>query len=314
MGLVKQDDHKQVALSLMTMLNEIKTPTEEYKPYILLCDNTYESVEKAVYDNASGGCDVIISIGHHMATVFTQIHANGSPIPTIFVGASNPASLKTIKSLDRPGGAMSGVCIAEPSATDLAEQLKILYPYVTKIHIPYHPQGMQDLIQQRAEALIKALQDIDFEIIAHTVTEPQEAIDWIQDTIDEIQAVLLIEGCIVGDYAESHIAYICAATERIFISSNGFYGIERGAPFAYGIQSSAMLPEVISMVRRFWNDRKLLGLQAVITLPDTRKLFVNRFKLPWLPKSLLQKIYTSPIFNIVFKWVRCPIKIERNDL
>ena len=316
MGLVKQDDHKQVALSLMTMLNEIKTPTEEYKPYILLCGDTLEDTQKALYENVSDGCDVIVSIGHQMTGVVTQIHINEGPIPTVFVGASNPTSFKTIKSLDRPGGAMSGVCVAELSATDYAQQLKFLYPYVTKISIPYQPQGMQGLIQQRAAKLTQALQETGFEVITHTVTEPQEALDWLQDTIEEIQAVLLIEGCIVSDYAESSIAYLCAATERIFISSNGLTGIYRGAPFAYGMENTLMLTEVVNMIRRFWRDRKLLGMQPVVTLPSTHQVFINTFMLPWLPNKLLKTIdylRSTKNYTVMFKWINCPVKIERTE-
>jgi ABC-type uncharacterized transport system substrate-binding protein len=313
MGLAKHDDHKEIALSLMAMLNEIKTPTEEYKPYILLCEDTPKSIQKSLQNNASDGCDVIVSLGHQTTSIITILRPEIGLIPTVFVGVPAPETLGIIQSLEKPGGVMSGVCFAEPSAKDLAEQLQILYPYVTKIHIPYEENGMQGLIKARAESVMKELQSIGFEIIMRPVVSPQEAIDWLEDTIQDIQVILLIEGCIVSHFAESYVAYLCAITDRILISSNGLLGIEQGASFAYGMKNTLMLPEAVNMIRRFWRDRKLLGTQPVVTLPDTRQLFVNKFKLPWLPRILLEKIYTHPKFHVLFKWIRCPIKIERDD-
>ena len=307
MGLIEQDDHRQIAASLRTMLNKIKTPTEEYKPYILLCGDTLEDTQKALYENASNGCDVIISIGCHMTTTIVRIHTDEGPIPTIFVGVPNPINLGLMKSLQKPGGTLSGVFMEEPSAEHHAQQLFVLYPYVTKICMPYNPKSIGSLIQERATLLIKALTALGFEITPQLVSTAQDAIDFVTNNIDSFDAVLLLEGCSAAAFAEKPIAYICAQADRFLLSSNGMAGINHGASFSYGCPNNILLPEVVNMIRQFWNGRKPLGNLPATVLPSNRNLFVNRFRMPWLPHYIKQNIRNKPDITVLCHWTRNPI-------
>ncbi len=313
MGLTLRDDHTEVAAQLRTLLNAIDTPEEAYKPYIFFCEHTKEAVKDALQNNATSGCDIIVSIGYKMTTLLIELQPEIGLIPTLFVGIPKSVELGLVQSLQKPGGVLSGVCMEEPSVQQLADNLKVLYPYVTKISIPYSLADNSEVIKTRVLQLVPALERIGFEVITYEAHNPQHGLDWVTNSLETIQAILLVEGCLLSSYAEPYIAYLCTNTERILISSNGYAGIENGAPFSYGVKESPLLPEVVAMIRRFWRDRKAVGLQPVSVLPESRFLIVNKFMLPWLPSSLLQKIYSHPGLRIIFKWINCPITIGKDD-
>jgi hypothetical protein len=314
LGLSKYEDHKLIALYLMDRLKEIKTSSEEYKPYILLCDDSFEAVQNMLAEYTEKlGCDVLISSGYRIASILPAVYEAQGPLPTIFLGVADPMRLGIMKSLEKPGGTFSGVCMAEPDAEHHVEQLRVLHPYVKKICIPYDSASLGGLVKKRAALMFSALQAAGFEAGLYDVRNLQEALKVVAAQTNTVQAVLLIEGCSIAATGEKAVAYMCGMAGRLLLSSSGQAGIGHGASFSYGCANNILLPEVIGMVRRFWRDRKPVGMQPVITVPDSRRLFINRFRLPWLPRQIMQKIKNHTEFNVVFEWAQCPVNKERDD-
>jgi hypothetical protein len=318
LGLSKYEDHKLIALYLMDRLKEIKTSNEEYKPYILLCDDSPQAIQTVIAEYTEKlGCDVLISPGYRITSILPTVYEVQGPLPTLFLGVADPMRLGIIKSLEKPGGTFSGVCMAEPNAEHYAEhyaeQLRLLHPYVKRIGIPYDPASLGGLVKKRADLLVGALRAVGFEVNVYEVRTLQDGLKVVSTHMNQCHAVLLVEGCAVAVIAERAIAYLCGMAGRLLLSSSGRMGIASGASFSYGGASNILLPEVIGMVRRFWRDRKPVGMQPVITVSNSRRLFVNRFRLPWLPRQIMQKIKNHTEINVVFQWARCPVNRERDD-
>jgi hypothetical protein len=314
LGISEYEEHKLIALSLMNSLKQIKTTHEEYKPYILLCDNSLEAIQKVIAEYTEKlGCDVLISTGYRMTSLLPVVYEALGPIPTIFSGIQDPLRLGILKSLEKPGGMFSGVCMAQPNPQHHAEQLRVLHPYVKKICLPYDPTSLGGVVKKQTTLLVQALQTVGFYVDLCEVYTVQDALTVVATHLDYCHAVLLVEGCSIAAQAEPAIAYMCSMGAKILLSSNGRAGISRGAPFAYGCTNNILLPGVVEMVRRFWRDRKLIGMQPVMMLPDRRRLFVNRFRLPWLPWQIMQKIKNHTECNVLFEWTQCPVNQERND-
>jgi ABC-type uncharacterized transport system substrate-binding protein len=245
-----------------------------------------------------------------------RVYQTITPIPTIFFGIPEPVNAGIVSSLEQPGGFFSGVAMESASPQRLIKLLCCLQPHVKKIFIPYEAQGFNGIVNERAEAIINALTQKKFEAIPHIISEPQEAIDALEKNIENIDAVMLIEGCVSSYFATSYISYICALTERIFINgSSGLYSITaQGAAFGYGTDGeSPFTQEILNMVQRVLKDKQPIGTQAVITLPDTRKLFANSFHFSILPRSIVKNIESNTEIITEFYWSNSPIIFLNED-
>ncbi|MBN9273334.1 MAG: ABC transporter substrate-binding protein, partial [Mesorhizobium sp.] len=82
---------------------------------------------------ASGGCDVIVVVGTAAAQSIQQATKT---VPVVFAGVSTPVEAGLIKSLDQPGGNMTGVSDPLPVESEIDGMLNVL-PSIETIGLIY---------------------------------------------------------------------------------------------------------------------------------------------------------------------------------
>jgi len=304
--------HRFIASSLIDSLDKTRGPGERYAPHVLMADDeTIESVRNVLLEHKDTKCDIIVSVGLKMTLMLKGLYKETEigEIPTVFWGVPNADTLGLVDSLQRPGGCMSGVAMAEPSAVRHAEFLKVFQPYMRKIFIPYDPTALGGAVFKRVQQLSAELIRIGFTVTTQAISSSKEAYAQVVEHLPNTHAVLLMEGCVALD-AERDISNVCAIAGRFFLSSGTKSSIDIGAVFVYGCPIGALAPEVIAMVRRFWRDRKLLGMQPVVIVPDKRVGAVNTFMFGLLiPQELLKALFACSGLMVEWRWVMPPVVV-----
>ena len=315
--LALRDDqiHFDCANEIMSAMTTLNTKTERYVPYILECDENPESFQKAIMENQSGPCDLLISIGRTITKMLPIIYKKTGEIQAIFFEVKAPVEAGVADSLEKTGHTYSGVTAASPSAQHHAEQLKIVCPQVSHIFIPYIPESSGGLVGRYAVQLCAALEHVGFTAALKPVVTPQEGLNAVVEAISTVDAVLLLESCELSYAISEYVSYTCAAAGRMFISSNGYNGIRAyGAPFSYGLSKNfSLMPELVAMVQRFWRDGQRMETQPVVMLSDVRRLHVNMFGLPWFPPEVIEAIKNDPAIEKYRIWVDSPLTTDPDD-
>jgi len=104
---------------------------------------TPETVRDIVVSSIArtGPYDVLVAIGQLASDGLVRVAAAvGSPA-LVFLGAKDPVALGCIKSFDLPGNNASAVVREPHRATLVAEKLLLLRDHISRVIIPYWPQG-----------------------------------------------------------------------------------------------------------------------------------------------------------------------------
>ena len=309
--LALRDDviHSSAANEIEHALARLDTVTEHYIPHILECDENPESFQKAIMEHPAGSCNLLVSIGLTITQMLPQIYAQTGEIQTIFFDVIDPMGQGIVDSLEKTGHCYSGVVADNRSVQHHADQIKVLYPAVQVLFIPYVPTSFGGAVGQYALELRDALEIIGFSVLLKAVSTPQEGLDEVNRVIPYVDAVLLLETCILSDEIQEYVSYTCAAFGKMLISSNGFNGMALyGAACSYGgAEGFSLIPSLMDMVQRFWRDGKRMEDQPVVQLSNVRKFHVNTLALPWLPREVLEAIHNHPEIKCHRLWVNPPL-------
>lgn len=284
-----------------------------YIPHVYFCDKEDpNAIRNTIEKNKFAEKDLTISIGMSMTEQVFAISNDIGGLPTLFVGVPNPVELGVIKSLEKPGGYMSGVRIEKVDPHLFAQEIKMLHPHVTDILIIYNPESFKGYFKENYQNIFENLKLIGFNIDAQKTKSATKAESLLYKKIEAVQAILLLEGCELAPSISGKIAYVAACTERFYISTTGERGIHAGAPIAYGCDDDVLLNPLIDQMDAYLIKRKSLGALPVITLPaNTRKLYINKFMLPWTPRPLFKELVKKPNAKVLFQWIECPIKTNQ---
>jgi putative ABC transport system substrate-binding protein len=293
---------------LQTLMKPTKTGLN-YAPVIVPTMFTERALRAKISLTIMGKFDVIVVIGDFFSGILATMYTEMEPIPTIFVGVSDPVKLGLVESLERPGRAMSGVLAnTQDNYLAYAKKIAMFYPYVKRVFIPYDPSCLVGNVERGAIVGAEYLRSQGCEVELQAAFSAQEIMQGINSVIERCDAVWLLEGCTSGTLIRP-ISYVCWNNNKILFSSGSRGGIDLGAACSYGVNLESLAHAGVKMLHRYWEGRQSFGLQPVVELFEPRTLFINE---PFLlqvgiPRKLVAEISKVSGVHMLKIWVNRPM-------
>lgn len=110
----------------------------------------------------------------------------GTDVPLLFLGNSRPVENGLVKSLDHPGGNVTGIRVVDnvPKALEL---LVMITPDTKKIYLPYDPED--EISTVNLAVVAKAASRLGVEIVFHKVRSVEEAVKAIEALPEDVNAI-----------------------------------------------------------------------------------------------------------------------------
>ncbi len=301
--------HNTIGYSLFKKLRLPTITGLHYAPVIIPVEFTEQALRAKMSLTVQGNYDVIVVIGDFFSKILALMYNEIIPIPTVFIGASDPVKLGLVASLDCPGGFMSGV-IARSQEAHLSYAKKILLfkHYVRRILIPYKPDEASGTVGRGALACAEYLRTQGCEVILVEAFSEKAIMEAVHLNLNLVDAIWLLEACLSGSLIRP-IAHECWRQDKILFSSSSRGGIDLGATCSYGIDLEEFADVAGYMVRQYWEKRVSFAVQPVVELAGIRRLYLNKalFAQSGLPSHYIDVIGEANEAEVLKIWVNCPI-------
>lgn len=189
-------------------------------------------------------------------------------IPIVFAAVTDPLAARLVKTLEQPGGNVTGVTDATPAADQL-KLIKALVPDVKAVGFPYNPGEANSVTQFKAfEAAAKEMGITAVEAPATKSADVQAA---AQSLIGKVQAIFVPTDNLVVSALESVVSV--GNENKIPVFSGDTNGVPRGAIASIGIDFYKSGYQAGEIVVRILKGEKP-GAIAVVN-PTNPDLFLN---------------------------------------
>ncbi len=232
------------------------------------------------YKNAQGDMPTAQSIAQKMAgdkpdlilaiaTPAAQAMAKASTtIPTLITAVTDPVSAGLVKSMEQPGGNITGTTDMNAVAKQL-QLLKDLVPNATKVGIPYNAGEPNSLVQ--IEIARKTAPTLGLELLEVSVTNTNDVAQAVQSLIGRVHALYIpSDNTVVSAFAsvlkvaeKAKLPTICAGSDIV----------QQGGLATWGIDYYQLGRQTGEMAIRILNGQKP-GAMPVESLKDIR-LVIN---------------------------------------
>lgn len=193
---------------------------------------------KVVYDNAQGSPVTATQIAKKFASLSpdaivaittpsaqTVLAATrGLHIPIIFGAVTDPVSAKIVKSLEKPGGSITGTTDLPPCKAQIALIQKTV-PHIKTLGTLYNPGEANNAFQ--IGLLKAAAKEASIEIKEQTVTKTSEVYSGTQALMGKVDAILLLNDNTVISSIESLLSVTKEFKTPVFTSDPD--SVKRGA-------------------------------------------------------------------------------------
>ena len=176
------------------------------------------------------GVDLILSIT--MPATMGAIEAGADKkVPILFAPNSNPVAAGIVKSMEKPGGNITGVSFWLQEGKRL-EWLKRIVPGVKLVVVPYMKWDKSPQID--IEQLTSIATKLGITIVGKPISHPSQMEAVATDMPDGTGAVFIPADALIESNAPVFIEQ--AMKKGIPVSSPQSYGFSKGALFAYGFE------------------------------------------------------------------------------
>jgi putative tryptophan/tyrosine transport system substrate-binding protein len=265
-----------------------------------LNENGFKENEKVVYDfqSAQGDMNTATSIAQKfasdkvdmilaIATPTTQAAAQATKeIPIVFTAVTDPVVTKIVKSMDKPGGNITGTSDMNPIKEQL-QLIKEVKPQAKKVGVIYNSGEANSVVQIK---LAKSLApQLGLELVERAVTNSSE-VKQAAESLSGIDAVYVPTDNTVVSALDSVL--MVAKKSRIPVIASEGESVKKGALLTYGIDYYELGRQTGQLAVKILKGEAKPGDLPIETQKNL-KLIVNQkaakdFGVD-IPKSLLDK-------------------------
>lgn len=292
---------------IVPLQREIRLLGPTYTPVLITVKRTEEDFIKQIsYINANARCDLFVLIGMSITETFCRLYLDRAGIPCLFVAIPTPGKLTFLKpflrSLEKPGGLISGVT-SEGNPARYAQDIIKFYPRISRIVLPYYPDGLAGIVGKNALAITEQLRNAGMTIYAKPISTTHEAAAEIDAHMNDVDGILFMEGCPANDIAEE-TAIAAWKNRKIFFSSYGLVGIGVGATVSFGADDAIYAAPLAEKIRLYFEEHIPIGGQPVTILPDMRHCMVNEAMFCQIRyvDDLLDKLHKDASIEFFHEW------------
>ena len=159
----------------------------------------------------------------------------GINIPIVFGVAGEPVKSGFVKSLQKPGGNLTGIQARSAGIKGLQWLLKII-PDLKRIYVPYNPDNkVMDISMQHLE---KAASKYHIELVVVNVRSREEVLGALDRIPENVQAVWQLPSPFWSLYLDEFVE--AALKHKKPLKCHVYTGAEKGALMAYGVRGKAL--------------------------------------------------------------------------
>lgn len=193
--------------------------------------------------------------------------------PAIFAGTGHPLQLGVVKSFIKPGGFFTGVEMVPAPPLLPVHLVKTCFPDVSSIFFPYVPAGQAGNLDELAPRIQEAAQALDMDFDLYPVSDCEDIRAIPQETLEKHDALLFVEGGIMGKEM-AHLSTACRDAHTLIFAS-GLYCAEQGAACSYGAGIEELGLQAFMQLHALAVDQQSPNTLPVITVPNTAALIIN---------------------------------------
>lgn len=157
----------------------------------------FDQLSDLAQDLVAQNVDMILAITTP-AALAAQAAAEGTDIAIIFTPITDPVNTGMVKSLEAPGGNMTGVVTGGMEGPRL-EKFLMIAPNVKNLYVPYNTEDPAALAG--LGFLQEAADSYGVEIVAQPVSDENEVQAAIESIPDNVDGVFLLEDSLVASFA-----------------------------------------------------------------------------------------------------------------
>lgn len=193
--------------------------------------------------------------------------------PTVFAGTGHPLQLGVVKSFVKPGGCFTGVEMVPAPPLLPVHLAKACFPDISSLFFPYFPAGQGGNLDELAPKLLEEANSLDMEFDPYPVTSLEEIHTIPQETLEKHDALLFVEGGIIGKEMP-YLARACRDANTLILAS-GLYCAAQGAACSYGAGIEELGLQAFMQVHAIAVDGHSPSTLPVTTVPNTAAVIIN---------------------------------------
>lgn len=209
--------------------------------------------------------DVIVAIGTPSALAIASATRS---IPVVFSGVTDPVSARLVRSLQNPGGNVTGVTDSIP-VDDHLDMILSFVPDLEILGVPYNP-GEANAVNI-IEALKQAASKRNIQIITAAADKSSMVLSAAQSLVGKSDALFALSDNTIVTAIESLIKLGINNKIPVFASDSG--SVERGAIAAVGFNYYKIGIQTGGMIIRILEGISPASLP--VEMPDTREFYIN---------------------------------------
>jgi putative ABC transport system substrate-binding protein len=204
-------------------------------------------LEAEVQSFVDAKVDLILSLATP-ATVAAQKVTAGTKIPVVFTPISDPLGAGFVKSINKPGGNMTGVRNGGFTPKNL-EWLKTIVPSIKKIYAPYNPKDKSAIFARGL--LLETATKLGIEVVTPEIASADDIPGVLAKMPEDINAIF----CISDSMVLSRVADIVAAANerKIPVTAVSRAHVEAGTLMGFGSEFNTVGKQTAGVAAQILN-------------------------------------------------------------
>ena len=237
----------------------------------------------------------IVVIGRTLAQILThQARKREVNTPIIFVGAQDPVELGLVKSMEHPGGLVTGVLVSPLDNAILPRLVAAVRPTAKRVLIPFYALDASGEARKKVAALQEGLESCFINAYPLPIDSLPDALMRIVGACGKCDVIVTVEGDAVNDGSMTAIAQF-AKKQSIPYFSSLMTATYEGVPFVFACKLSYLAEAAFELVKKIVFDGLSPCNIPVVELSSSREFIINKARAAELGITVSEQVINAAI-------------------